>query len=193
MVEILAVLLVLGVVLEVHDDVGADAVLFAHADGVAVRAGGLPFIRLLSSVLPRAHGDVLRDHERGIEAHAELTDDVDAGVLLLRSLLTELVRAGGGDHAEVVLKLLLVHADAVVGHGEAPCVLVDADLNAEVAAAEPHLVVREGQVAELVDRVRRVGNDLAQKDLELIIRSSRRLDSALNCFFAMKKHFLLKI
>ena len=51
MVEILAVLLVLGVVLEVHDDVGADAVLFAHADGVAVRAGGLPFIRLLDLMI----------------------------------------------------------------------------------------------------------------------------------------------
>ncbi len=60
-------------------------------------------------------------HEGGVEAHAELADDVGGvlpAVLLLGQLLLELEGAAAGDGAQVLLQLLLRHADAVVGDGQ---------------------------------------------------------------------------
>ncbi len=162
-VEELGILLLVRVGLEVQNDVRADAVLFAFRDRVAVRAGGLPAIGALRAVLLRDDGDVVRDHERGIEAHAELADDVD--VLLLAGLLTEAVRAGRRDHAEIVLQLVPVHADAVVAHGQCARVLVGGDGDGEIAAVKADLIVGQREVAELVDGVARVRDDLAQEDL----------------------------
>ena len=162
-VEVLGIFLLVRVRLEVHDDVGADAVLLTFGDGVAVRAGGLPAVGGLRAVFLRDDRDLVRDHERGVEAHAELADDVD--VLLLLGLLTEFVRAGRGDDAEVVLQLVLVHADAVIAHGQRARVLIHGDLNFEIAAVKTDLVVGQRKVAELVDGVARVGDDLAQEDL----------------------------
>ena len=162
-VEVLGIFLLVRVRLEVHDDVGADAVLLTFGDGVAVRAGGLPAVGGLRAVFLRDDRDLVRDHERGVEAHAELTDDVD--VLFLLGLLTEFVRAGRGDDAEVVLQLVLVHADAVVAHGQRARVLICGDLDFEIAAVKADLIVGQREVAELVDGVARIGDDLAQEDL----------------------------
>ena len=73
--------------------------------------------------------------------------------------------AGLGDHAEVVLRLLHAHADAVILDGDGARILVGAHIDAEVGAVEAHLLVRQGQVAELVDGVGSVGDDLTQEDL----------------------------
>ena len=139
--------------LDVHDDVGADGVLLRLGDGVAVRAG--------------ADRDLVGDHERGVEAHAELTDDVDGGILLraLAEIVLELQRAAARDDAEVAVELLLGHADAVVGHGDRARFLVGDDADLEVAARHAHVFIRERLVAELVDCVRGVRDDLAQEDL----------------------------
>ena len=160
----LAVLLVVGIRLEVHDDVRAHGWALTLGDGVAVGAGGLPHIRGLRAVLPRHHGDVVRHHEGGVEAHAELADDV--GVLgVVPHLLLELEGAGGGDDAQVVLQVLPVHADAVVGDGQGPALPVRLDLDLEVLAAHAHGVVRQGLVAQLVAGVAGVGDDLPEEDL----------------------------
>ncbi|CAN3986065.1 D-cysteine desulfhydrase, partial [Dysosmobacter welbionis] len=139
----LTVLLIIGVRLDVHDDVRAHGIPLAFGDGVAVGAGGLPHPGGVGAVLPRHHGDVVRHHKGGVEAHAELADDV--GVLgVVPHLLLELVGAGGGDDAQVVLQVLLVHADAVVGDGQGPVFLVHLDLDLEVLAAHAHGVIRQG-------------------------------------------------
>ena len=60
-------------------------------------------------------------HKGGVEAHAELADDVGGvlpAVLLLGQLLLELEGAAAGDGAQVLLQLLLRHADAIVGDGQ---------------------------------------------------------------------------
>ena len=160
----LAVLLVVGVRLDVHDDVRTHGIALTRGDGVAVGPGGLPHPGGVGAVLLRHHGDVVRHHEGGVEAHAELADDV--GVLgVVPHLLLEPVGAGGGDDAQVVLQILLVHADAVVGDGEGPVFLVRLDLNFEVLAAHTHGVVRQGQVAQLVAGVAGVGDDLPEENL----------------------------
>ena len=159
----LAVLLIIGVGLDVHDDVGAHAVPLALGDGVAVGAGGLPHVGGVGAVLAGHHGDVVRHHERGVEAHAELADDV--GVLgVVAHFLLEAVGAGGGDDAQVVLQVLLVHADAVVGHREKTVILVNLQLDAEILAGHAHRLVRQGLVAQLVTGVAGVGDDLPQEN-----------------------------
>ena len=153
--------------LDVHDDVGADGLLVAFGDRVAVRAGGLPLIGLLRTVLLRADGDAVRDHERGVEAHAELADDVDIGVLLVLflGLLAELVGARRRDDTEVVFKLFAAHTDAVIRDRQRAVLLVDRHRDGKIAAVHADLVVRQRDVTELVDSVAGVGNDLAQEDL----------------------------
>ena len=153
--------------LDVHDDVGADSVLLRIGDGVAVRAGADPLIGSVAAVGAGDDRDLIGDHERRVEADAELTDDVDGGVLLrtLAETVLELQRAAACDDAEVAVKLFLGHADAVVGHGDRARLLVGDDADLEVAARNAHVFIRERLVAELVDRVRGVRNDLAQEDL----------------------------
>lgn len=81
--EILTVFvgLLVAVGLDVHDDVGAHGVPGAGLDGVALQAVGLPAVRLLLAVFPGDNGDVVRHHKGGVEAHAELADDVGLGSL----------------------------------------------------------------------------------------------------------------
>ena len=153
--------------LDVHDDVGADGVLLRLGDGVAVRAGADPLIGGVAAVGAGDDRDLVGDHERGVEADAELTDDVDGGILLraLAEIVLELQRAAARDDAEVAVELLLGHADAVVGHGDRARFLVGDDADLEVAARHAHVFIRERLVAELVDCVRGVRDDLAQEDL----------------------------
>ena len=171
--QVLAVLLLVRVGLDVHDDVGADGLLAAFGDRIAVRAGGLPLIGLLRTVLLRADGDAVGDHERGVEAHAELADDVDIGVLLVLflGLLAELVGTRRRDDTEVVFKLFAAHADAVIRDRQRAVLLVDRHRDGKIAAVHADLVVRQRDVTELVDSVAGVGNDLAQEDL--LVRVNR--------------------
>ena len=169
-----------GVVLEVDNDLGA-------AHGLGVGAGrhcvGAEAVALtLGGRAVAAEGgpgddlDLLRHHEDGVEAHAEAADDLGGvgrlglallgGALgLLGQLGEEFLGAGAGDDAEVVGKLLGVHAKARVGYGEDLLVLVelDADLEGQVGAGRRfalHLAE-----AHLVQGVRGVAHELAQKDL----------------------------
>ena len=66
----------LAVFFDVHDDVRAHGVPLGLGDGVALRAGGLPFPCLGLAVFLRHHGDVVGHHEGRVKAHAELADDV---------------------------------------------------------------------------------------------------------------------
>ena len=164
--QVIGIALLVGVLLDVHDDVRADGLLLAGGDGVPVRAGGLPAVRLLRAEGAGHDGHGIRHHERGVEAHAELADDVHVpGVFRALDGLPELVRAARRDDAEVCLQLVLRHADAVVGHGEGPGVLVHVDADAEVLPGHAHGLVRQALIAELVDGVGGVRYDLTQEDL----------------------------
>ena len=133
--EIGAVKLVVRIFFQVHDHVGADALTLAGADGIAVDAGALPFHALLLAVLAGDDRDLVRDHEGGVKAHAELADNGQILALALFHLVLEIQRAGLCDHAQVVLRFLLGHADAVVADRERARFLVGDDLDAEILAA----------------------------------------------------------
>ena len=160
----LPVLIVVGVGLDVQDDIGAGALPLAGGDGVAVCPGGLPHPGAVRAMLLRHHGDVVRHHEGGVEAHAELADDVRI-LGVVAHLLLEPVGPGGGDDAQVVFQVLLVHADAVVADGEKPVLRVRGQMDLEVLAVQAHAIVRQGQIAQLVAGVAGVGDQLPEKDL----------------------------
>ena len=182
--EIGGVLLAGLVFFDVHDDVRADGVLLGLGDGVAVRAGADPLVGRVAAVGAGDDRDLVGDHERGIEADAELTDDVDGGILLrvLAEAVLELQRAAARDDAEVAVKLLLRHADAVIRHRDRARVLIRGDADLEIAARHAHVFIRERLVAELVDRVRGVRDDLAQEDL--LVRVDR-VDHHVEQFFRL--------
>ena len=100
---------------EVQRDGRAAPALLAGLDRELALAVGDPAPRLVGARLARDHLDLVRHHEGGIEADAELADQ---GHVLL-GVARELVKEGGGararDGAEIVDQLLPAHADAVVG------------------------------------------------------------------------------
>ena len=145
--------------------VGAVALALGLLDGVALDAVGFPGPGLVAAVGLRHHAHGLRHHERAVEAHAELADDVDVVALLLGVLLLEGHGIGMGDGAQVAIQVLLRHADAVVGHGDGAGVLVEGDVDAELVLRQLDAGVGEAFEVQLVDGVRRVGDELAQEDL----------------------------
>ena len=126
----LGILVVVGVRLQGHDHIGARGILGGFLNGVAIGAVGDPLPAGVLAVLPGDHGDGRGHHKGGVEAHAELADDVD--VLLLLHGLLEAQGAGLGDGAQVFFHLGLVHADAVVGDGQSTILRVTGDGDGKV-------------------------------------------------------------
>ena len=165
--QIGSVNLVVRVFLDVHDDIGPDGVAVTGRDGVAVRALAVPFHALGLAELAGDHGHLIGDHERGVKAHAELSDDGEILILCLFAVhfALELEGTALGDDAEVVLRFRHGHADAVIAHGDGTGILVQDDVDPEIVTVQTHRIVREGQIAELIDCVGCVGNNLAQENL----------------------------
>ena len=153
--------------LEVQHDLGAAAGLPDHLDGEfsgAVRFPAHGLIRRQPGAA-RRHRHPVGDDEGGIEADAELADQVRVLLLVARELGEELARAGLRDRAEVRDDLLAAHADAVVGHRQGLGILVEGDADPEVGIAleQPRVVQR--LETQLVAGVGGVGHQLAQEDL----------------------------
>ena len=92
------------------------------------------------------------------------------GVLgVLAHFLLELVGTGGGDHAQMVLQILPVHADAVVGHGDDAARLVHGQIDLEILAVHANRIIGQSQIAQLVAGIRGVGDDFAEEDLLVCI------------------------
>ena len=162
--QILVVIFFLGVGLDGHDHVGAHGVLLAGLDGVAVHPLGLPLPGGLPAIGLGDHSHLVRHHKGGIEAHAELADDVQLRVVGVLGLLLKLQRAALGNGAQVVLHLFLGHADAVVRHGEGPGFLVGDHNNLEILPVQPHLLIGQSPIRQFVNGVAGVGNQLPQEN-----------------------------
>ena len=176
--DVVVVVLGVGAGLDVQDDVGAGGLLFGGGDLVALDAAGLPLPGLGTAVSFRDDGDVVGHHEGGVEADAELADDVDVfiGVLGL-----EVLAARMGDGAEVLFQLLAGHPDAVVRNGQQAVVLVEGEQDAEILPVHPHRGIGQALEIELVDGVGGVGDQLPQEDLLVGID---RIDHQVHQLFA---------
>ena len=131
----------------------------------------------------RVHLDPIGDDERGIEADAELADQLRVLLLIAGQPRQELRGAGFGDGAEVLDRLLAAHADAVVGDRDRVRLVVELDRDGDVGVAFEQL--RPGQCleAQLVEGIRRVRDQLTQENFlvavqEWIISLSSCLTSA---------------
>ena len=98
-----------------------------------------------------------------VETHTELTDHRDVSAGLER--LHEGLRAGLGDRAEVVDEVGLGHADAAVDEGQRLGLLVGLDLDEEVLLGVQLARVGQRLVADLVEGVAAVGDQLPEEDL----------------------------
>ena len=172
--------LVGGVVLQVHDDVGAVLGALGRLDVVAVDAVGFPGPGLVASDGAGDDAHLLAHHKGGVEADAELADDVHIGEVVEALRLAglgigsglglgglELEGIGMGDGAQVLVQFVLGHTDAVVGHGDRALVGGKAHRDGQVVAAHSHRRVGQAAEVQLVHRVGRVGDKLAQEDLAI--------------------------
>ena len=116
---------------------------------------------------PRDDLNFVGDHENGVEADAELADEVGVLAGVAGKLCEEILGAGPGDGAEVRDEVFLAHAGAGDDEGLVGFVefKVDARRIDAISNERPVLLVGEAEVAQLVERVGGVGDELAEKDL----------------------------
>mmetsp|Transcript_6009 Transcript_6009/g.13233 ORF Transcript_6009/g.13233 Transcript_6009/m.13233 type:complete len:214 (-) Transcript_6009:17-658(-) len=151
------------VLLHVEDDAGpaAQPRVLGFGHGEATPSLGRPKVAIVVVVF-RDNLNLVCHEIRRVEPHAELTDHGDVGPS--REGLHEGLGAGLGDGPEVVYEVGLGHADAGVLDGEGVVGLVGDELDLEFRLAVEDRRVSEGLVADLVERIGGVGDELAEKD-----------------------------
>ena len=174
--EVLDALLleVLGhVLLEVEDDAGttADAGVGDGGDGEGTTGLGGPDVGLVVVVLG---GDLnlVGDEVGRVETDTELTDHGDVGAG--GEGLHEALGSGLGDGTKVVDEVGLGHANAGILNGEGVVGLVGDELDVEVGLGVQDGRVREGLVADLVQGIGGVGDELC--DIIQVVKIERRED-----------------
>ena len=168
--------LILLIRLDGQDDIGAEAVLLARLNRIAVRTVRLPDISLRFTARLRDDANIGCNHERCIEANAELSDDI--GVIGLVFLL-EGQRTALCDDAQIVFQLILRHADAVVRDGQRARIGVRGQADFIAVFRNKRCIGQRTEMA-LVNRVARIGDQLAQENfLVRIDRVNHHVEQAL--------------
>ena len=157
---------------QVQDDFGAATLASHRLQRVLALAVALPAHAVLGghSGAPRDERHLVRDDERRIEADAELADEVRVFRLVAGQALEELAGAGLGDGADVADHLVARHADTIVRHAQRARGLVVGDTDLQVRIALPQSRVDECLEAQLIARIRRVRNELTQKDFLVTVQ-----------------------
>src|ERR1017187_3427344 len=114
--------------------------------------------------------DPLGDDERGIEANAELPDQLGVLLLVPGKALEELGGAGFGDGPEVRDRFLAAHADAVVADRQGAGLGVGVDPDGQLAVRAKQRRIRQRQKEQLVVGIGSVGDQLSQEDLPVAIQ-----------------------
>ena len=116
------------------------------------------------------HLNTAGDDKGGIEADAELADQLSVLTAVAGHAGEKLLGAGAGDGTQVVDHLFPVHADAVVGDGERAFVLVHREPDPGLRIVFQQLGVVERPETQFVAGVGGVGYQLAQKDLTVAVQ-----------------------
>jgi hypothetical protein len=170
------------ILLEVEADLGTTTerrVDSIRSDGESASSSRLPDVLLVVIVL----GDdlyTLGNKICGVEADTELSNhrNVGAGAESLHEALHVMLatqntafrliwtdlRAGLGNRTKVVDHVSLGHTDTRIANGEGLVLLVGNDADEEILAAIKDRWVGKGLVADFVESIGSVGDDLPQKD-----------------------------
>ena len=145
-------------------------------NGVGAVAAGLPLDRFAVAGFAGEQLDLVGHHEGGVEADAELTDQFlgHVGVFRVLQLLAQFGGTRLGERADQVDHLGAGHADAVVADGQGAGVGVHVDLDVQIrreGVVGVQVFVLERLDAQLVQRVRRVGDQLPQE--RVLVRVDR--------------------
>ena len=152
-------------------------------DGEGALAVRRPAPGLVRPGAVRVDGDFVRDHERRIEADAELPDERGGFLarVFRRKLVEEGLGAGAGDGAKPLRQVFAGHADAVVREGQRLGVGIDRDLDRERRAVLDQFRLGDRFVAQLLAGVGRVGDELADENLPVgIDRMDHEVQQARN-------------
>ena len=159
----------LGIALQLQHHPGAALGLgLLHRE--LVLAPGAPARTLLRTRLARQDRDLVGDHEHAVEADAELADELRVLLLVPGQRPEELGGPRTRDRSQVLDDLPTRHADAVVGDRERLRVGVEIDTDPQLGIVAEQLAVRERREAELVDGVRRVGDEFPQENLPVRVQ-----------------------
>jgi hypothetical protein len=152
------------VLLKVENDLGTTGkrIRVVGLDGESATGVGLPLVLGLV-VLLGDDGDSLSDKIGGVETDTELTNHADIGTS--GDGLHETSGSGLGDGTKVVAEVRLGHTDTGIVDGEGVVDLVGDDLDAKVGLSLLLLGLRDGAVADLVERIGSVGDELSKEDL----------------------------
>ena len=152
-------------------------------DGEGALAVRRPAPGLVGSGAAGVDDDLVRDHERRVEADAELADERGGFLarLFRRELVEEGLGAGAGDGAKPLGQVFAGHANAIVRKGQRLGVGIDRDLDRERRAVLDELRLGDRFVAELLAGVGRVGDELADENLPVgIDRMDHEVQQARN-------------
>ncbi len=157
---------------QVQDHVGAATGLVHGFERVVTLSRRFPFHAMFGAKAGAAgdQGHLVGHDEGGIEAHAELADQVRIPGLIAGKRLEELARAGLGDGADMLDHFLAVHADAVVGKGNGARSFIEAHADLQIGISFPQRVVGQRLEAQLVRSIGGIGNQLAQENLLVAVQ-----------------------
>jgi hypothetical protein len=158
------------VFLQSEDDLGTTgngvAVIGDNLEGAA--GVGDPSVLLIVVVLGD-NDDFFGNEVGGVEADTELTNHAD--VCTGRDGLHEGAGTGLGDGAEVVDEIGLLHADTCIPDGKSLVGLVGDNSDSELGLGLELLWLGNRLVADLVEGVGGVGNELSEEDLLVGVES----------------------
>jgi len=129
-----------------------------------------PFPRGSLVCLSANHFNFIRYHKSRIKSHPELPYQVGIFFRVFGKFFKEHPCPRARDGSKRLNQVRLVHADSVVWNRQGFRVLVKGNINARIEADGLIRLVSDGQVFELVKRVRRVGDKLPQKNLPVWIK-----------------------
>ena len=166
------------IVLQMHDDLRPARKVIRRLDLIARLPIALPLPPLLTrTAAPRKNGDLIRDHERRIKAHAKLPDErrIHRAALRLRlELFDERLRSRVCNRPEIFNQLPVRHADARIRERDRLRRLIRREGHLQRRIRLRDFLPARLQKAQFLRGIRRIRNQLADEDL--LIRVERMDD-----------------
>ena len=151
---------------QVQCDLGAALVTVSLGDFIGSAAARFPRPRLVAAGVAGFECHLVRNHEGRVEPDTELANQFWVVLdLAFLEFLHELPCTRTGNGADIGLKFIACHADAVVLDAEGFGLVVHVELYAKLRIILYQFLVGQGLEAQPVDRIRSVADKLPQEDI----------------------------